>query len=460
MEYAIVDIETTGNNSDRNRITEIAIFISDGKNVIQRYTSLVNPGTHLPMYISALTSITNEMVGAAPTFSEIAPQVYELLENRVFVAHNVNFDYNFIRSEMMLAGINYQAKKLCTVRLSRKIIPGLKSYGLGSLSRHFNIRIENRHRAEDDAAATVTIFHQLVSLDRQQFIAHSLKKTSGEAVFPPNLSQEQLKKLPEAPGVYYFLNKRGQVIYVGKAKNLIKRVYSHFAGSSDLRHQQRFINSVYGIDYEVCGNELIALLLECQEIKRFWPEFNRSQKLGRLNYGIFLYEDRNGYLRFTVNKNRKGLVPLLTFQKLMEARNYLQKKVWEFQLCAKLCGLQKTVNGCFELGLNSCKGACLSQEPVDSYNTRVKNAIQSFNQADYSYIIKGKGRKGTEQSVVVVENGKYLGFGYIDHEFSVNSLEQVKYHITHYQDNQDAQRILQMYLRKNSNQNIIPLQSL
>src|SRR5688572_4470236 len=222
--YAIVDIETTGGYADNHRITEIAIFLHDGLNVTERYHTLINPGRNIPYYITGLTGITHDMVRKAPSFPEVAEEIFRRLNGKVFVAHNAHFDYSFLKKEFEQAGINWHAKKLCTVRLSRKIIPGLRSYSLGSLSESLGISITNRHRAGGDAAATVKIFDQLLQRDRDNYILKTLKKNSGETILPPNLPKEQFDKLPVGCGVYYFHDVRGNVIYVGKAINIKKRI--------------------------------------------------------------------------------------------------------------------------------------------------------------------------------------------------------------------------------------------
>src|SRR6201991_1990027 len=204
--YAIVDIETTGGHASANGITEIAICIHDGKKVVKRFQSLVNPHKEIPIYISALTGITNEMVQQAPPFEDVAADVYHLIHGKIFVAHNVNFDYSFVRYHLAAAGYDLQCNKLCTVRLGRKILPGLPSYSLGRLCRHLGIDNESRHRAAGDAEATAELFTLLLNSDTGNHIAEALKQRSREQVLPPNLPKQDVDRLPYSPGVYYFHN--------------------------------------------------------------------------------------------------------------------------------------------------------------------------------------------------------------------------------------------------------------
>ena len=227
--YAVVDIETTGSFTGRHKITEIAIYIFDGQKIIDEYQTLVNPESSIPPYISSMTGITNKMVEDAPKFYEVAKDILLKLEGHIFVAHNVNFDYNFIRQEFKSLGGDFQSKKLCTVRLARKIIPGLPSYSLGNLAKHLGIEINGRHRAFGDAKATVKVLQHLLDNDTKDHVEKALKRNSFEATLPPNLTKDQFLKLPEETGVYYFYDHKGKVIYVGKAKNIKSRIKSHFS---------------------------------------------------------------------------------------------------------------------------------------------------------------------------------------------------------------------------------------
>src|SRR5690349_18648594 len=409
--YAIVDIETTGGYAANHRITEIAIYYHDGIQITDTFHTLVNPGRNIPYYITGLTGITSEMVFSAPMFKDIAQDLHNRLAGKVFVAHNAHFDYSFLKKEFEEAGIQWQSRKLCTVRLSRKIIPGLRSYSLGSLAESLGIEITNRHRAGGDASATVKIFDQLLHRDRENHILKALKKNSGETVLPPNLSKDEFDKLPAKCGVYYFHDARGNVIYVGKAINIKKRIAGHFTGDAREWSRSKIRNEIHHISYELTGNELIALILESQEIRRFWPKYNHAQKYKVEEWGIYNYEDRNGYDRFSVNMVTKGSRPLIRFSTKGDAWNFLWEKVREFNLCPKLSGLQLSKGLCFQHQTGECKGACMGIESEKKYNKRALTAIASFKGTGESVAIIGKGRNTDERGMVLVEKGNYLGFG-------------------------------------------------
>ncbi|HAC24929.1 MAG TPA: DNA polymerase III subunit epsilon, partial [Cytophagales bacterium] len=356
--YAIVDIETTGSYADHHRVTEIAIYHHDGVQITGEFHTLINPGRKIPHYITGLTGITTQMVEEAPAFDQVAQQVLDRLKDRVFVAHNAHFDYSFLKKEFEEAGLPFAAKKLCTVRLSRKIIPGLESYSLGRLAESLGIRIINRHRAGGDAQATARIFHELLRRDKTGVIAQALKRNSGETILPPNLPKGDFDRLPAKAGVYYFHNQRGEVIYVGKAINIKKRIAGHFTGEAREWNRSNIRNEICRITWELTGSELIALILEAQEIRRLWPKYNLAQKYKTEEWGVFRYEDRNGYQRFVVNQVVRGSQPLITFTNKAEAWSFLWEKVKEYELCPKLSGLQLAKGLCFSHQSGTCKGAC------------------------------------------------------------------------------------------------------
>ena len=160
--FSIIDIETTGHSAKDGKITEIAIYVHNGTELVDSFVSLINPECYIPYYITKLTGIDNQMVATAPRFYEVAKKVVELTTGTTFVAHNVNFDYRFIQQEFLRLGYEYKRKTMCTVKLSRKYFPGYRSYSLGKLCDQLNIKIDGRHRAGGDALATVKLFELIL----------------------------------------------------------------------------------------------------------------------------------------------------------------------------------------------------------------------------------------------------------------------------------------------------------
>jgi DNA polymerase III subunit epsilon len=434
MEYAIVDIETTGGYASGAGITEIAVYIHDGEKVTDQFETLINPHQYIPVPIQLLTGIDNDMVDGKPTFEAIADTLYNLLNGRVFVAHNVNFDYSFIRHHFEKAGYNFNASKLCTVRMSRKIKPGLPSYSLNKLCTSLNIPLYNNHRAGGDAAATTILFGKLLEWDNDGIIAGMLKKNSKEQLLPPHLPKDDFEALPSVPGVYYFKNREGKVVYVGKANDLRKRVLSHFTGNNTLPQRQHFLRDIHAISFERCGTELMAFLLEAAEITRLWPVYNRAMKRRVVNFGLYAYEDLNGFMRLAIGKQGNHQLALHEFTTEMEGRNLLHKLVRNFNLCPELCGITACAH---DTALPDEEPLCQALHGVINYNKQVKLALKQVEQYLPSFIIKDKGRHEEEQSCIWVEKGKFYGMGYIDACSDIHSLEDIKsalkpYKVNHY----------------------------
>lgn len=443
QEYAIVDIETTGGNARGSRITEIAIVIHDGTKVIYRWETLVNPQQEIPIPIFALTGIDNNMVRNAPIFDDIAEKVLELLSDRIFVAHNVNFDYSFVRHQLEKSGFKWTARKLCTVRAARKIKPGLGSYSLGNLCNSLDISIENRHRAGGDADATAILFFKLLEWDREGEIEKMIKKTAQDQRLPPNLPPHDFEQLPEKIGVYYFYNQVNKVVYVGKAVNLKKRVASHFSGHNVNAQRQNFLKDIYRISFEVCATELMALLLECDEIKKLWPAYNRALKRFESKYGLYQYEARNGYKYLAIGKRTKFQACIQEFNSLYDGINVLQNLVLQFKIDHRFCEYGNTATGDFFQ-----KKDLTNLPVVADHNEKIENAIAFLLGNRASFVIIDKGISIEEKSCIWVENGHFYGMGYIPSDVVIKELSEVKDYITPYKSNQYIMHLIYNYTEK------------
>lgn len=423
--YAIVDIETTGSHASGNGITEIAIILHNGTEVEGRFQTLINPKTPIPRYVSSLTGIYNHMLTDAPLFHEVAPNIHSLLRGRIFVAHNVNFDYTFLRSQLKTAGIEWQSRKLCTIRMAKKAFPGLKRYGLDHLCDHFGITNDQRHRATGDALATTTLFEMILAKGGENMIKEFLKKESRQQTLPPNVSEQEVKSLPYEPGVYYFHDAKGKVIYVGKAKCLRQRVISHFTGLDTSKKRQAFLKDIHSITYNVCPTEFTASILESVEIKRLWPAYNYSQKRFEQLWGIYAFEDARGYLRLAVDKKRKYLQPAASFGLMADAHRTLWKLVRHFELHPALCFLDKTPQ--FEL------------PAIPDYNESVKKALDWLETQKETFAIREK------ESCVLVSEGKFYGMGVIADE-PVETVEALKEKLTPYPENEVIKSMIRQYV--------------
>lgn len=452
--YAIIDIETTGGSAVNEKITEIAIFVHDGEKVVDEFVTLINPEKSIPYYITGLTGITNEMVADAPKFYEVAKKIVEITEGRTFVAHNATFDYNFIKSEFRSLGFNFQRDVLCTVKLSRKLIPGKRSYSLGNLCDDLGIHISDRHRAAGDALATVKLFELLLDIKAQTGVAGFEMRDYG--LLHPALNKEKLDKLPEETGVYYLYNDQQEIIYIGKSKDIKARVVTHL-GVSKNKTALKMRKEIADISYELTGSELVALLLESEEIKNNQPLYNRTQRRSLKHFGIYSYENAEGYMCFAIEEsNKKGDEPLRSFDSWESASDFLYKLVDQYTLCQKLSGLYKSSGACFHFELRQCNGACTGVEDVEAYNQRAHMAIQSIQRGDESLIVIDKGRHKDERSVIKVQNGKYIGYGYIDLQ-AIYGIDALNDCIQRRKDNREVYQIIQTYLRTHKVERVIRL---
>lgn len=448
--YAIIDIETTGTSYKTGKITEIAIIIHNGTQIIDEFTSLVNPEQKIPYQITQLTGINDRMVRDAPKFCEIARKIIEITQDCVFVAHNASFDYNFIRQEFKYLFYEYDREKLCTVKLSRKLIPGRRSYSLGNLCGELKIENPHRHRAYGDARATTSLLELLLTIDPDP-MGLSLNGLNS------SLQPEYLKALPEQPGVYYLLDENQNIIYVGKSKNIKSRVLAHLTNCATKRALE-MKNKVKSVDYELTGNELIALLFESHEINHHKPMFNRAQRRSMYNFGLFNFMDEKGYLRLKIDalSEKDTTIPLITFTSQMAAKSFLFTLAEENRLCQKLCGLYESANSCFQYKIKECYGACVGEESPEDYNIRVQEIIDRYVYKNQSFMIIDHGKTDEENSVVWVENGKYRGFGFASKQVDgYDTLSYLRDCVKPYHENKYVHSIIRSYLENNPQAKVI-----
>lgn len=407
--YAIIDIETTGGLAKRDKITEIAIVIHNGTEIIDQFDSLINPERSIPPQITRITGITNEMVQDAPKFYEVAKQVVEITEGTIFVAHNVRFDYTFIKEEFKRLGYNFTKRQLCTVKLTRATFPGIKSYSLGNLIQHFNIKVEHRHRALDDTLATVFVFEQILKTQSSKTdIVDLINLGIKEAQLPKGVSLDDLHELPESCGVYYFMNEHEDVIYVGKAIDIKARAFQHFRATT--KKSENLYNRVHSISYELTGSELVALLLESREIKRLNPEINKAQKKSNFPYFLYYEQSEDGFLELGIKrnaqKNKLNRTSIKEYSKLKIAKQHLMELVTEYDLCQERTSIKNESHIC------NCMGICTNKNN-GTYNTLVTQMANDVeNLFDSDIILIDEGREKGEKAIIAIIDGKYHGYGY------------------------------------------------
>ena len=453
--FAIIDIETCGGKYEyrRGRITEICIAIHDGLKVVEKFTTLINPECYISPYFISLSGITNEMVSKAPKFHEIAKTIIDMTEGKIFVAHNVAFDYGFIKDEFAGLGYTYKRETLCTVRLSRKLMPGKLSYSLGKLCESIGIDVQNRHRAEGDVDATIQLFDRLLELKSMhpQFKNQGVEDLMTRRI--DKIKHYILDKLPEACGVYYFLNKEQQIIYIGKSVNMYNRAMSHF--NSKESKGKKMLNDLYNVDFVKTGSELVALLHEAQEIKSHKPHYNRMRKADVFTHCIDWFTDYNGIINFKIVEYENTVNTLVSFVNYATARERIENWIDEYALCLRYCHLTSDEAICFNHQIKKCNGICAGEEEIAIYNKRAKEIMDSIIFKNEHFALIDHGKTPEERSIILVENGHYVGYGYIDRADTFSSLEECRALVNKATFYPDADDLIRGFLKTNRLKTIV-----
>ncbi len=383
----ILDCETTGGKATYHRITEIGLLVVEQGKITARWQQLLNPEAHIPPEIQRLTGITPALVKDAPVFADIAEELLTYLTGRVLVAHNARFDYGFLKNEFARIEQAYSTKPLCSVKLSRRLFPQYKRHSLSAIIKRFNFSIENRHRGLDDALMVWKLLLKASALFPEDDIAAACGQALKRPALPMQLDPAEIDRLPKAPGVYYFYDSKGKLLYIGKSINIRDRVMSHF--TQDYRNAKDLQMSalIAHIDFERTPSDFGAQIHESKQIKALSPHYNRRlRKVSRL-YQLVTATDAAGYLRITIRPTEKTAHPASEqfglFRSQRHAEGRLSKLAEHFFLCQKLCGLQADGRGnapCFGFQLKRCFGACCQQEAATAYNERVRIALQAYRQ--------------------------------------------------------------------------------
>ena len=386
------------------------------------------------------------MLRNAPKFYEVAKRIVEITEDCILVAHNSTFDYRILKTEFKRLGFPFKRKTLCTVELSQQLIPDMESYSLGKLARALGIPMSDRHRANGDALATVKLFKMLLSKDLDKVIVKDAIKIEKKSNIAPNLIKI-IEELPSDTGVYYIYNVNGEIIYIGKSKNIKKRITQHFTGTNSKSKKIQKLVSL--VTYEKTGNELAALLKESEEIKKNKPIFNRALTRTIFTHALYSFIDENGYINLQIDKSNREENSITTFNTRASGKHFMYKAVDDFNLCQKLSDLNSTKTSCFKYEVKQCLGSCVNEEPTEDYNKRVHLLIDKYSYDKKDMVIIDKGRTIHEKCVFLIENGIFKGMGFFDLNHQINNRKILNSIITPMENNRDTQHIIQSYMRRN-----------
>jgi DNA polymerase-3 subunit epsilon len=412
----------------------------------------VNPEIPIQPFVVKLTGINNAMLRSAPKFFEVAKRIIEITSDCVIVAHNATFDYRILRTEFKRLGYDFQAKTLCTVELSKKLIPEQPSYSLGKLVRALGIPMADRHRASGDAMATTKLFKMLLEKDNEKQILKDFIKQEIQKGIAPKLL-DIVENLPSKTGIYYIHNEKGDLIYIGKSRNIKKRINQHFTGASN--KSKKIQREVFTVTCEETGSELIALLKESEEIKINKPIYNRAQRKSIFEWALYSEKDTNGYLNLRLQKADGRKKEITSFTTLQEGKNALFRITEKYQLCQKLTGLYQTNSDCFQYKIKECDGACIGKILPEEYNKRVQKFIAENSFENKNIVLLDRGRNINERSAVLIENGIYKGYAFYDLNYQVTHIDILKNILIPMQHNRDVKTIIQGQIRRSKSIKVI-----
>ncbi|WP_031425718.1 exonuclease domain-containing protein [Flavimarina sp. Hel_I_48] len=442
--YAVLDLETTGGKYNEEGITEVAIYKFNGHEIVDQFISLVNPERPIQAFVVGLTGINNKMLTNAPKFYEVAKRIIEITKDCVLVAHNAEFDYRILQLEFDRLGYDYQQKSLCTVELAKDLLPDEPSYSLGKLVRSLGIPLTDRHRANGDALATVKLFKLLLDKDSSKKIIQESVKLNQKKKLDTKL-RDLIEEVPSTTGVYYLQNENGRILFIGKSRNMKKRVSQHF--TSENKKSRKLQNDVEAVSFEPTGSELLALIKENEEIDKNKPIYNRGPHKRLFKNQISSFKDDAGYIHFQIERADARKAQIGTFSNYQSAKAHLKRAVEEFDLDPEKSGLK--IEG----------EKIRKEESVDTYNKRANAYIASTLFSRKNFVLVERGRTREERAALLIEDGKFKGYGYfnLNHQLSKAILHRI---LTPIKDSKEVRHIIQSYYRTRKGVKILELASL
>jgi len=442
--YAVLDLETTGGKYNEEGITEVAIYKFNGHEIVDQFISLVNPERPIQAFVVGLTGINNNMLKNAPKFYEVAKRILEITQDCVLVAHNAEFDYRILQLEFDRLGYDYQQKSLCTVELAKDLLPEEPSYSLGKLVRSLGIPLTDRHRANGDALATVKLFKLLLDKDSTKKIIQQSVKLNQKKKLDTKLL-DLIKEVPSTTGVYYLHNENSRILFIGKSRNMKKSVSQHF--TSENKRSRKLQNDVEAVSFEPTGSELLAMLKENEEVIKNRPIHNRGPHKKLFKNQITSFKDDKGYINFKIERADARKAQIGTFSNYQSAKAHLHKIAEEYELDVEKMGLKKD------------EPEANTEESVSAYNERAKSYIATALFERKDLVLIDRGRTHEERAALLIEDGKFKGFGYfnLNHQLNTEILQRI---ITPMTDSKEARHIIQSYFRTRKGIKILAIEDI
>ncbi len=431
--YSIIDIETTGGNKNTGRITEIAAYNHDGHKVVDSFSTLINPEMPIPPFIVNLTGITDEMVADAPKFEEIADELDRFTSNATFVAHNVNFDFGFIREEFRRLGREFKRKRLCTVQLSRETFPVLSSYSLGKITGQLGIELNGHHRAEADAKATIKLFEKIIARKQNTGLFEvnfGLKDLSH--IKSPYISLDVFKSIPDDCGIFKIYNSADELIFVKRSSQILTAL-SKKLQQNGTKNSKDLIKETYRLDWEITGSNLLAQILEAEQTLANNPRYNFGKFSMKARYGLYEHNAKEAN-SLTIKKRRRNDEPLVVFSSYYEGLDYLKKLADQFDLP-------------FE------------ERKIGKYNQPLLNLEGDYESILFpksSYAILDEAPEIHQKAVILVEDEAQVSIGFLDGELGLESISPEDLQVT-LPFRPEHMMIIRHYIRKSRYEKIVRL---
>ena len=447
--FAIISMTTFGYKPNPLRIVQLTISKLEGDYYEPVFSTYVNPEERIPNYIQQKTGLSDDILLQAPTFPEVANTILKELKDHILVGHNASFLHFALQSEFKYLGYLFKIPLLCTLRLAKRLIPNMTNYDLPYLTSVLNIPLIASNDMNDTNAAVSILFQRLIALDEDERVISKFlePKVEKENIAPKNIEYQKLNALPNSPGIYKFQNKVGDVIYVGKAKDIKKRVLSHFYNSSE--KEISLCDATYNVDFETTGSELIALLREANLIDKLDPPFNYIQKKSYITFHIIPQKNKKGILQLKIERRPFQHSPTEIFLKRGDAIKRLIELTKKFRLCPLLTGSKSKLGRCTHNEYTECDGVCSGMEEIGLYNLKVEKALDFLNNENDNYVIFEKGRSKEERSFVLILHSVYQGYGFLDNSQSVSSLEDLKDMLNPKKHSYHTAMIISSYIKRN-----------
>ena len=425
--YAIIDIETTGGDYDEEGITEIAIYQYDGFKITDQFCSLINPKKQIQPFVKKLTGINEKMLEKAPIFFEVAKRIVEITRNCIIVAHNAAFDYRILKTEFKRLGYVFERETICTINLSKELLPDQREFSLGKLVSNLGIPFSIRHRAFGDAQATLKLFELLIEKDvKKNIIKEHIKILNNNKASKRFL--KIIDNLPSKMGIYYILDAHKKIIYIGKSKNIKQSVTQYLTSSN--KKSLIIQNKISQVSFSLTGGQLVTLLKQQIEIKINSPVLNASSKYRIYPIGIRV-DDKKTYHRIIIEQVKKNFKYLTVFKNKIDAEK-------EILILAEK----------FEIYLNNSNFSFKEKESPKKYNCKVKKLSKSFSYPFPNFLIIENGRKHGEFTFILIKNNQFRGYGYFELNHQIKTMSQINSRLISMEENNDTKKLIYSFLLK------------